>query len=61
MANNRETAYLANLPYPSLVIFSKTDVYDRGGSLRCWLEENQYVLVARKPAFSFYEKLADEL
>ena len=61
MANSRGAAYFATLPEPSLVILSKVDVYDRGGSLRCWLEENQYKLVARKPAFSFYEKLADRL
>lgn len=57
-ANSRDAAYLAKLPSPALVVLSKTDVYDRGGSLRCWLEENQYELVARKPAFSFYEKFA---
>jgi hypothetical protein len=61
MANSRDAAYFAALPEPSLVILSKVDVYDRGGSLLCWLGENQYKLVARKPAFSFYKKLADKL
>ena len=61
MANSRDSAYFAALPEPSLVILSKVDVYDRGGSLRCWLAENQYELVARKPAFSFYKKLVDKL
>ena len=60
-ANSRPADYLAKLPCPALVVVSKTDLYDREGSLQCWLEENQYELVARKPSFSFYKKTVDKL
>jgi hypothetical protein len=59
-ANSRDAAYLARLPSPALVVLSKADLYDREGSLQCWLEENQYDLVEHKPAFSFYVKSTRE-
>jgi hypothetical protein len=61
MANNRQADYLALLPNPSLVILSKTDVYDRHGCLRQWLTENHFELVGRKSAFSFYKREGDKL
>jgi hypothetical protein len=54
MANNRDTSYLASLPAPSLVVLSKTDVYDREGNLRRWLVENGYTIKSRGTAFEFY-------
>ena len=56
MANNRDAAYLARLPEPDVVIFSKPDVYDEAGNLNDFLVCREYASRERLAAFIIYSR-----
>lgn len=44
-------------PAPELIILSKPDIWDRTGAVRSYIQEKQYQLVERLPAFTIWKPL----
>lgn len=55
LASNVTAVQASDLPYPSLVVLSKTDIYDSRGDLHAWLNENKYALIHTAKAFWLFE------
>jgi hypothetical protein len=55
-ANSRDVDYLSRLPAPDVVLFSKTDIYDKHGSLAAYLSEHGYKVSRTFPAFTVWGK-----
>jgi len=51
-----ESAWLAGLKGPTLIVFSKPDIFDENGALREYIEEHGYVETQSLPAFTFWRK-----
>jgi hypothetical protein len=47
---------LDRLPLPDLVVLSKPDIYDNGGSLKAWVEAAGFKLSRTLPAFTTWER-----
>jgi uncharacterized membrane protein len=51
-----ESAWLASLQEPKLIVFSKPDIFDAGGGLRQYLDQHGYLETESLPAFTFWRK-----
>lgn len=49
-------SYLAKLPPPALVVFSKPDIYDGNGALASYLAENDFRPISHVPSFVFWSR-----
>ncbi len=47
---------LHKLPIPTVIVLSKTDLYDARGALRKWIVEHDYQITKELPAFKFYQR-----
>jgi hypothetical protein len=43
-------------PNPDLIVLSKTDVYDRSGALRKWMNDNGYGITAERSGFTVWKR-----
>lgn len=57
-ANNRKDNYISALPTPSLVVFSKEDIYDNQGTLRQWLSRHHWQVTQTLPGFTLWRPAA---
>jgi len=51
-----EPLWLAGLKAPTLIVFSKPDIFDENGGLREYIQQHGYMETGSLPAFTFWRK-----
>ena len=54
LTNGSTSEYLAGLPRPSVIVLSKTDIYDSAGHLQAWIKDNKYVETTTLQSFQIF-------